>query len=165
MEPRLFNTFGKRVRILRQDLKMTQGTLAEELGRRGVDISQSYLSTLEGSDRIPSGEVVAALADVLGTTADYLLMRTDDPVSPSSVPSSRDETPEILLLYDRLSPSRRRDLTRQADLWLREESEDYVLELFRDLLASYREQGIEEDAERIIDELLSRYGGRANHGR
>lgn len=155
----MLDTLGKRVRILRLDLDMRQNDLESKLKEHGADIGQSYISVLENSDRIPSGEVVAALAKALGTTTDYLLLLTDNPLRPEDESGANisEDSEEILRLYDRLSPGRRRDLIRQADMWLREEDEDYLLELFRDLLDRYRAEGIEADAERIISDLLSRY--------
>ena len=85
MEKRLFDTLGKRVRILRMDLGLRQTDIVRELSRQGVDIGQSYMSVIEGTDRIPSGQVVKALAELLGTSTDYLLMLTEDPNPPVSI--------------------------------------------------------------------------------
>lgn len=75
-------TFGGRVADLRAANKITQKGLVARLGELGVDVGQSYLSTLEGSDRTPTGHVVAALARALSTTTDYLLGLTDDDMPP-----------------------------------------------------------------------------------
>ena len=88
-----FDTVGKRIRVLRQDVGYNQQDLAEQLTRHGVSIGASYISELERTDRIPSGQVLAALARALGTTADYLLMLTDDPVPPGE---TDEEPPETL---------------------------------------------------------------------
>lgn len=57
---------------------MNQGDLSYALKGVGVEIGSSYVSELERSNRIPSGEVLAGLAKVLGCTTDYLLMLTDE---------------------------------------------------------------------------------------
>lgn len=79
MERQLFNTVGKRIRILRQDLGLSQEGLTYELAQKGVEIGRSYISELERTSKVPSGEVIAGLARVLGTSTDYLLMMTDNP--------------------------------------------------------------------------------------
>lgn len=81
------NTTGKRIRILRNDLDLTQTEVARQMEKIGTKINASYLSTLEGSEKIPSGEVLRGLAQVLGTTTDYLLLLTDE----SKIPGELDE--------------------------------------------------------------------------
>lgn len=76
------NSTGKRIKVLRQDLDLTQEELRRQLHLIGVDIHQSYISSLERSSSLPSGEVLAGLARVLHTTTDYLLLLTDDPLIP-----------------------------------------------------------------------------------
>jgi transcriptional regulator with XRE-family HTH domain len=87
MSDTLLNTTGKRVRLLRQDLRMNQATVGLELKKLGVDISQTYISKLENNDVVPNGRVIAGLAQVLNTTTDYLLLLTDDPF----IPGEKDE--------------------------------------------------------------------------
>lgn len=77
-------TFGQRVRFLREHRGLTQEQVRAALEQHGVVIGQGYISVLETSpaDRKPSGSVVAGLADVLGTSADFLLGR---PVKPEMI--------------------------------------------------------------------------------
>lgn len=75
---RFFDTFGKRVKVLREDLRLTQEDLRQHLVRFGVEIGQSYLSEIERSKKMPNGEVIVGLAKALRTNADYLLMLTDN---------------------------------------------------------------------------------------
>ncbi|MCB0055412.1 MAG: helix-turn-helix transcriptional regulator [Caldilineaceae bacterium] len=79
---RFLNSTGKRVRLLRDDLDLTQNQLLEALGTLGIHISRGRLSQIENSDAPPSGEILRALAAALGTSADYLLLLTDDAVPP-----------------------------------------------------------------------------------
>ncbi len=72
------DTVGKRIRILRQDLNMSQIELATEMSKLGVNVSNGYISELEGKDKVPSAKVLGALARVLGTSTDYLLMLTEE---------------------------------------------------------------------------------------
>ena len=83
-EPR-FNTFGKRVRLLREDMGLTQGDVVNQLATKGIKMRQSYLSELERTDKTPPGEMVAGLAKVFNTTTDYLLLLNDDPSPPTPV--------------------------------------------------------------------------------
>lgn len=90
--PDPLNTTGKRIRVLRGDLDLTQGALTREMSKLGVDINQSYISSLETTTKIPSGEVLRGLAQALNTTTDYLLLLTDDPLVPGELD---EETREV----------------------------------------------------------------------
>lgn len=83
-EPR-FNTFGKRVRILREDMGLTQEDVINRLAAQGIKMRQSYLSEIERTDKTPTGDMVAGLAKVFNTTTDYLLLLNDDPSPPTPV--------------------------------------------------------------------------------
>ena len=80
-----FNTFGRRVRILREDMGLSQTELVDRLEGIGVKLRQTYLSELERTNKTPTGDVVAGLAKTLNTTTDYLLMMNDDASPPVPV--------------------------------------------------------------------------------
>ena len=82
-----FDSTGKRVRILRQDREWNQLDLVDGLRRHGVSVGSSYISQIENKGKIPSAEILVALAKSLETTTDYLLLLTDDP--------TRDSTTEL----------------------------------------------------------------------
>ena len=99
----LLDTLGKRIKALRADLGMSQKDLAFRLGT-----PPSHLSDIE-ADKVPrvSGEMLAKIADILGTTTDYLTIRTDDPLpAPEMQP---EELPlDVRILYqqiERLPPA------------------------------------------------------------
>ena len=84
-------SFGRRVRILREDMRFSQPELVKMVNDQKVDLTQSYLSKLENAKpeegfKAPAGEVVGAIAKALQTTADFLLCLVDDPdvATPSS---------------------------------------------------------------------------------
>lgn len=83
--PDPLNTTGKRIRVCRTELGLTQGALAHELAKLGVAVDQSYISSLETTNKIPSGTVLRGLAKVLQTTTDYLLMLTEDALIPGEL--------------------------------------------------------------------------------
>lgn len=63
------NAMGKKIRALRKEKGLTLAGLAAASGS-----SKSYIWELENRDPPrPSGEKIAAVAAVLGVTADYLL--------------------------------------------------------------------------------------------
>ncbi len=110
-----YDTFGRRLRLLRDDLRMSQLELRDKLGEMGVEIGQSYISQLENSDKMPMLEVAAAMANVLGTTVDYLALRTDDPEPPSGQPVYiTPEADELARLVDTLPADAREELLRIA---------------------------------------------------
>jgi transcriptional regulator with XRE-family HTH domain len=114
--PDLLNTTGKRIKLLRHDLDLTQEEIRRRLHLNGVDIHQSYISSLERSNSLPSGEVLAGLARVLHTTTDYLLLLTDDPLIPGEpdedVREVGDEEWALLLELRRLPEVDRRSLVK-----------------------------------------------------
>lgn len=78
----LFGTTGKRIKVLRSDLDMSQADLARSASMYGQPISQSTLSRYEADETAPPSDVLALIARALGTTADYLVLLSDDPLPP-----------------------------------------------------------------------------------
>ncbi len=67
----------ERLRDLREDHDLTQKQLADMLG-----MSQTGYSKYEtGENDVPT-QILIRLADIYGTSVDYLLGRTNDPVPP-----------------------------------------------------------------------------------
>jgi transcriptional regulator with XRE-family HTH domain len=89
-----FNTTGKRIRLLRQDLNISQTGLAHAMRKLGIDISHQYISELERTDKTPSGDVLSGLARVLGTTTDYLLLLTEDATPPPEHVAQEEQNPK-----------------------------------------------------------------------
>lgn len=73
------DTFGKRIRALRQDRGLSQIDLRERMEKEaGVTIGETYISELERKPITPSLEIAAAMAKVLDVTLDYLGMLIED---------------------------------------------------------------------------------------
>lgn len=73
------DTFGKRIRALRQDRGLSQIELREKMEKEaGVSIGETYISELERRPITPSLEIAAAMAKVLDVTLDYLGMLIED---------------------------------------------------------------------------------------
>lgn len=88
---------GKRLKALRADVGMSQKELARHLGT-----PPSHLSDIE-ADKVPrvSGEMLAKIAEILGTTTDYLLGLTPDPIKPPEM--VEEELPlDVRLLYQQI---------------------------------------------------------------
>ena len=67
-------SYYRRIRDLREDHDLTQRQIAEKL-----HMSQpQYFRYEQGYRDIPS-DILIALADLYGTSTDYILGRTDDP--------------------------------------------------------------------------------------
>ena len=69
---------GQRVAALRKKRGLNQQELLAQLQLRGVEISQSGLSELEGQNRKVSDRELVALADILGISVDELLRQSQD---------------------------------------------------------------------------------------
>lgn len=124
----MLNTIGKRVRLLRGDLDLTQEELIRQLEKHGVEVGQTHISNIERKDTLPSGKVLAGLARVLRTTTDYLLLLTDDPLIPEDKEDTEEEpftADELALIRNlrRLAPPDQRSVIdlagRLADFALR----------------------------------------------
>lgn len=74
-----FGTMGKRIEARLVALGMNQTDLHEELRRRGVQVSRSFISQIVSDNKGIKIEKLAAFADALETTTDHLLLRRDDP--------------------------------------------------------------------------------------
>lgn len=59
-------------------------------------ISRSTISSWNTKNTFPKGETVAAIADALGVSADFLLGRTDDPVDYTNGDLIAEQDPAIL---------------------------------------------------------------------
>lgn len=66
------NIFGKRLNELRQEEKITRAELA-----RRLNVSVRLISYWENGERECSFDTLIQLADLLNTTTDYLLGRTE----------------------------------------------------------------------------------------
>jgi len=62
-------TLGKRIRMRRETLELTQQELAEALG-----LTPQHISAIEQEKRAPSLPTLAKLATELGVTVDYLVV-------------------------------------------------------------------------------------------
>lgn len=113
MERSFFNSMGKRVRILREGRGLKQVELAHELSNYGIKIGSPQISKIEADTAMPSVEVLVGLARALETSADYLLMLTDDPASSAqqdTITYISPEADEIAHIVDSLSADARRDV-------------------------------------------------------
>lgn len=122
----LYGSTGKRIKLLRTGRDMNQKQLQAALKEHGVEVGSSFLSQLESSSKQPSLEMLIALAKVLNTTTDFLLMLTDDP-SPSGSTDSQivvdvsDRTERALIedwleLMQDMEPERRESILRAVRL-------------------------------------------------
>lgn len=75
-EEELKKIYGKNIKQFREQKKMTQSKLAEEIG-----IAEKYLSTLETCDKWGSFDTLLALANVLGVEPYELLLPQNQAVS------------------------------------------------------------------------------------
>ena len=63
-----FASMGKRMRMKRRSLRMSQEALA-----RAVNISTSYYGNIERGNRVPSVDTLVAIANALEVGTDFLL--------------------------------------------------------------------------------------------
>lgn len=70
------NTFGERLRDLRVSRSLHQSQLGNLLG-----LSPSAIGSYERNLREPAYKHLAEMADLFGVSVDYLLCRTDEPLT------------------------------------------------------------------------------------
>ncbi|MEM7134424.1 MAG: helix-turn-helix transcriptional regulator [Chloroflexota bacterium] len=84
----LLNSLGKRVRILRENMGLNQKEFAKVLADHGVEIRNKHVSDIERDQRNPSLDVLKGIAEVLGTTTDYLLLRSQNAIPDENEPNT-----------------------------------------------------------------------------
>ena len=88
--------FGKRLKELRTNAKLTQKQLAEMLG-----VTKSVVSFYELQERSPSPEVLIKLTEIFHVSADYLLdIRSDKTLDLTGI--SCDDVALLVALANRL---------------------------------------------------------------
>ena len=91
---RWFSVLGARIAALRREAGLSQAELASQL-----QISASAMGMYEQGRREPSGQMLVALARILGVTTDYLLTGTPAPEQVESIQQ---------MLLDRVTSADRR---------------------------------------------------------
>lgn len=121
MKTVLFGSTGRRLKIMRSDLGLNIVDVARLVGDTGVKLSASALSRFERDEVSPPGDVLAGLARVLGTSADYLVLLTDDPLPRAEAGDAR-----MLSLLEEVAVAYEvdRDVDRLLRLWGQLEAED-----------------------------------------
>lgn len=105
-------TFGKRLRVSRIDKDLSQIALRDQMEKLyGVSIGETYISELERTERMPTLEVAAAMAQVLDMSLDYLGLLIGDAVSFRRQPPPdnffSEEADEVAKMVDGMHPEQR----------------------------------------------------------
>lgn len=88
-------SLGDRIAVRRKQLQLSQEQLAQMIGT-----NQKQISRYENDQNDPTADVVAALANALDTTTDWLLGLTDNPERPMRGETDlNDDERELLKLY------------------------------------------------------------------
>lgn len=93
-----------KLKILRKEKGMTQTQVADAVG-----LGRQAYAYYEKGEREPSTETLCKLADFFGVTVDELLGRT-----PQLFDDARIERPEIIELYDMMTPRQQSNLISYA---------------------------------------------------
>lgn len=67
-------TLGERIRLLRQEAKLTQAVVADQIG-----ISRSHLARIETGRDVPGRETLLAVGQIFGVSLDWLANGHGDP--------------------------------------------------------------------------------------
>lgn len=101
------NLLGKRVRMLRDENRMTQKELADKLGFKNY----TTITKWEKGDNLPRGKELKELAELFNVTSDWLLGLDDYKT-----------TPDIVPIYSQLQPPRQRKVYNFAEHQLDEQN-------------------------------------------
>ena len=107
---------GERLKLLREENKITQEQLAEHLG-----VGRPTIAGYETKGKQPSFEILDKIADFFNVSIDYLLGRSDIK-NPSTVSieddNKKDSTSnEIAEQIDKLSPESQEELKKLIELY------------------------------------------------
>ncbi len=91
---------------LREKKGILQNDVAKALG-----INSSTYAYYERGEHSPSPEMLCKLADIFGVTVDEILGRTSEP---GIFDNARIEQPEIVQLYERMTPEEQNNLVNYA---------------------------------------------------
>lgn len=72
------NIVGERICALRKERNIKQKDLVAALQTRGMDISDTSMSRLEGQNRLVQDFELPILAETLGVSVEYLLGMTEE---------------------------------------------------------------------------------------
>lgn len=128
-------TLGERIRALRTKRGFTQEEMAEKLG-----MNRANFSNYERNIAIPPGDTLAQIADILKTSTDYLLGRTDDPAINESRTHQKEDSalPPLVRAWLRADVS---DLTEKEKEELTDDLSEYFEMRKRRLLKERKDQG------------------------
>lgn len=112
---------GKRIKIKREELHMTQEELAAKLGYK----SKTTIAKIEnGTNDIVQSKVVA-FASVLNTTPAYLMGLEESPAAPDPLPSDQQQLNDIYSRLDR--PNKKKVLTYSKNLLSTQQMEEALI--------------------------------------
>lgn len=92
------STMGKRIRDLRQKRGLTQEQVADRLGMK-----RPNFSNYEADRVVPPSDILANIADILGTSTDYLHGRTANPGPIIDIVDDPTLTPKARQIIDSLA--------------------------------------------------------------
>ena len=155
----MLKSFGRRFQLLRQEKDLSQTAIAAMLQSYGITITPSHLSLVEKNKRNVSVDLLVALARLLETSTDYLLVLTDDPSPPDKVdivPYLSREADDMAQFMDSLPPETRRVLLAAAHAWVQHERQR-ISDEWVSLLAAI-EKSVGREKRREIEAALLRDG-------
>ena len=113
------NTIGERIIFLRDNLDMTQVKLAESIG-----ITKMTMHKYEKNLCEPRGELIAKMADVLSTTTDFILGRTNDPsplVKDNNAEHTNKKELELISNFRKLSSANQAKVEERIESFLEQQ--------------------------------------------
>lgn len=107
------NQVGERLIILMENFDMKQTELADKLG-----ISKQSLYKYIHCKCEPRAEIIARMATVLNTTADYIVGLTDDPKPSDYTAEKAKKETELLTKFRKLSDDDKLRIAERIDILL-----------------------------------------------
>ena len=91
-------SFGKKLRLLREEKKLSQIELSKKL-----NITNQALSQYELGKRMPDAEMILKMANFFSVSVDYLLDRTDERITVDKIKAIIASDPDFARVLDKLS--------------------------------------------------------------
>jgi len=99
----------KNLKKIRNEKNITQIRLSI-----AAEVSQETVSAYESGKAMPSAETLIKIADFLDVSVDYLLDRTDNPITNTSSNSNIDD--ELLSIFHQLNKEQKQDIITYAKI-------------------------------------------------
>jgi transcriptional regulator with XRE-family HTH domain len=134
-------TFGKRLKEMREKRGLTQEELAKAIGLK----DKRAVSAWETGKYLPSVNAVYRLSQLFGVSVDYIVGRTDDPLGAAQQAGDNEDIRLVKRAFTKMTDTERRRLLRMIESFMEEEDPEearQARQIMKSLLPHERRQAL-----------------------